>query len=55
MDAERANRLSDPNDAFVNHPGGEFGTDGSGLMNLMGYINDSMAALHRWIRRRLTR
>jgi hypothetical protein len=52
MDAGRASRLSDPNDAFVNHPGGEFGPDGTGLMNLVGYINGRIAALYRWIRAR---
>jgi hypothetical protein len=50
MDAERANRFKDPNDAFINTPEGAYGPSGTAEMSLMRWINDRIASLFRRLR-----
>lgn len=52
MDAERAQQQRNPNDHFMNMPGGEFGPSGEGEMSLMRWINDKVAALFHRLRAR---
>lgn len=54
-DAEQSQRYRDPNEHFVNLPGGEFGGTGVGSMGLVSLIGDGLRAVIRFVRRMVAR